>query len=55
MIEGFLLELPLRGGESLLTKPSRQELALEREGVSDISEPSGGGEHDSGDAIGGRG
>lgn len=55
MIEGFLVELPLRGGENLLTKPSRQEVALEREGVSDVSEPSGGGEYDNGDAIGGRG
>jgi hypothetical protein len=54
IIEGFLVEVPLRGGEYLLTKPSRQELAREREGVPDTNETSGR-ECDNGDAIGGRG
>jgi len=44
IIEGLSVVAPLRGGENLLTKLSRQELALEREGVSDISEASRGGE-----------
>jgi hypothetical protein len=52
IIEGFPVVAPLRGGENLLTNESRQELAREREGVSDTSEASCGGECDIGDMIG---
>ena len=51
-IEGFSVARPLRGGENLLTKLSRQELAREREGVSDSSDDSCGGECEIGDMIG---
>lgn len=54
-MEGFSVAVPLRGGENLLTKESRQEVARERDGVSDISEVSCGGECDIGDVIAGIG
>jgi hypothetical protein len=54
-MEGFSVAAPLRGGENLLTKESRQELAREREGVSDMIEASWGGECDIGDMIAGIG
>lgn len=54
IIEGFSVVRPLRGGENLLTKLSRQELAREREGVSDAREASWGG-CEIGDMIGAMG
>jgi hypothetical protein len=44
IIEGLSVACSVRGGENRLTKESRHELAREREGVSDSSDASCGGE-----------